>query len=94
MDSRMRNRFAAARMPHQDDPQPALGQAICELRKDAGQTQVQLSEATDIHSTWISRIESGSTNPTWGNVRRIAVGLGVRMSDLAALAEELDQARS
>jgi len=94
MDSRVRNRFPAARMPHQDDPQPALGQAICRLRKDAGQTQVQLSEAAGIHSTWISRIESGSTNPTWGNVKRIAVGLGVRMSDLAALAEELDQAGS
>jgi transcriptional regulator with XRE-family HTH domain len=81
-------------MPHQDDPQPALGRAICKLRKDAGQTQLHLGEAANIHSTWISRIESGSTNPTWGNVRRIAVGLGVRMRDLAALAEELEQPHS
>jgi transcriptional regulator with XRE-family HTH domain len=81
-------------MPHQDDPQVALGQAICRLRKDIGQTQVQLGKAASLHSTWISHIESGHTNPTWGNVRRIAVALGIRLSDLAELAEELEQPQS
>jgi len=72
----------------------ALGQAICKLRRDIGQTQVELAKAASIHATWISRIESGRTNPTWGNVRRIAVALGVRLSDLAELAETLEQPRS
>ncbi len=35
-------------------------------------------------------MESGRVNPTWGNVRRIAVGLRVPLHVLAALAEDLE----
>lgn len=44
-----------------------------------------------MHPTWISHIESGRINPTWGNVRRIASGLGVPLPELARLAEELQR---
>jgi transcriptional regulator with XRE-family HTH domain len=53
-------------------------------------SQEALGLRADIHPTWISHMESGRVNPTWGNVRRIAMGLRVPLSVLAALAEDLE----
>lgn len=53
-------------------------------------SQEALGHRADIHPTWISHIESGRVNPTWGNVRRIASGLRVSLPVLAALAEDLE----
>jgi transcriptional regulator with XRE-family HTH domain len=69
---------ACPAMPRRDDPQPGLGKAIRLTRKRNGLTQVALGSIADIHPTWISHIESGRINPTWGNVRRIADGLDAR----------------
>lgn len=78
-------------MPRRDDPQIGLGKAIRALRQEAQLSQEALGHRAEIHPTWISHIESGRINPTWGNVRRIAKGLKVPLSQLAALAEELEQ---
>jgi transcriptional regulator with XRE-family HTH domain len=78
-------------MPRRDDPQPGLGQAIRTLRHQAQLSQEALGERAEIHPTWISHIESGRINPTWGNVRRIAYGLKVELRELAALAEKLER---
>ncbi len=75
-------------MPRRDDPQIGLGQAIKALRHEKKLSQETLGNEAEIHPTWISHIESGRINPTWGNVRRIARGLGVPLEQLAALAEE------
>ncbi len=77
-------------MPRRDDPQIGLGKAIRKLRQDGGLSQETLGHRAEIHPTWISHIESGRINPTWGNVRRIAVGLKVPLEQLAALAEEFE----
>lgn len=53
-------------------------------------SQEALGLEADIHPTWISHIESGRVNPTYGNVRRIANALGVSLPALAALAEHLE----
>lgn len=53
-------------------------------------SQEALGHRADIHPTWISHIESGRVNPTWGNVKRIAAGLRVSLPVLAALAEDLE----
>jgi transcriptional regulator with XRE-family HTH domain len=45
----------------------------------------------DLHPTWISHLESGRVNPTWGNVRRIAYGLKVPLGVLADRAEHLER---
>jgi len=78
-------------MPRRDDPQIGLGKAIRKLRQDGGLSQETLGHRAEIHPTWISHIESGRINPTWGNVRRIAVGLKVPLEQLAALAEEFER---
>ena len=78
-------------MPRRYDPQMGLGKAIRTLRIEAQLSQAALSRRCDIHPTWISHIESGRINPTWGNVRRIAVGLEVPLTDLATLAEKFER---
>jgi transcriptional regulator with XRE-family HTH domain len=78
-------------MPRREDPQPGLGKAIRTLRNESQLSQEALGERAEIHATWISHIESGRINPTWGNVRRIARGLGVPLDRLAKLAEKYEQ---
>jgi transcriptional regulator with XRE-family HTH domain len=77
-------------MPRRTDPQPGLARAIRRLRTERSMSQEELGRRADIHTTWISHIESGRVNPTWGNIKRIARGLDVGLAQLAALAEELD----
>jgi transcriptional regulator with XRE-family HTH domain len=78
-------------MPRRDDPQIGLGKAIRTLRQEKKLSQEALGHKAEIHPTWISHIESGRINPTWGNVRRIAGGLGVPLEKLAALAEDFER---
>ncbi len=77
-------------MPRRDDPQIGLSKAIRQLRREVQLSQEALGHLADIHPTWISHIESGRVNPTWGNVRKIAIGLDVSLPRLAALAEDLE----
>jgi transcriptional regulator with XRE-family HTH domain len=78
-------------MPRRDDPQIGLGKAIRTFRTEGELSQETLGHRAEIHPTWISHIESGRINPTWGNVRRIAKGLKVDLAQLAALAEEFER---
>jgi transcriptional regulator with XRE-family HTH domain len=78
-------------MPRRDDPQIGLGKAIRTLRKQSNLSQETLGHRAEIHPTWISHIESGRINPTWGNVRRIAKGLKVPLGQLAQLAEKFER---
>jgi transcriptional regulator with XRE-family HTH domain len=77
-------------MPRREEPQIGLSKAIRQLRMEIHLSQEALGLRADIHPTWISHIESGRVNPTWGNVRRIANGLQVTLPLLAALAEDLE----
>jgi transcriptional regulator with XRE-family HTH domain len=77
-------------MPRRQDPQIGLGLAIRKLRTEVELSQETLGLRSEIHPTWISHIESGRINPTWGNVRRIAGGLKVTLAELAALAEDFE----
>jgi transcriptional regulator with XRE-family HTH domain len=78
-------------MARREDPQIGLGKAIRQFRKERHLSQEALALTAELHPTWISHLESGRVNPTWGNVRRIALGLGVPLSMLAARAEELER---
>lgn len=72
------------------EPQPALGGAIKSAREARGLMQEELAHRADLHPTWVSRLESGDKNPTWATVARIAAALDMRVSELAALAEDSD----
>jgi transcriptional regulator with XRE-family HTH domain len=58
---------------------------------ERGLTQELLGERTEIHPTWISHIESGRINPTFGNVVRISKGMEMELSELIARAEEIER---
>jgi transcriptional regulator with XRE-family HTH domain len=77
-------------MAPRTEPQPALGKAIKQTREARGLSQEELGLQAGIHPTWISHIESGRNNPAWGSVRRLAAALGLKVSELAASAEELE----
>jgi transcriptional regulator with XRE-family HTH domain len=79
-------------MPPRKDPQPALGAAVRELRQKADLSQETVAGIAGVHPTWLSRIEAGSANPAWGTVVRIAAGIGVSMSEVAAAEARLREA--
>jgi transcriptional regulator with XRE-family HTH domain len=45
-----------------------------------------LAAEAGIHFTYLSRIENGTANPTWGVVGSLAKALGVEIAELDQLA--------
>jgi putative transcriptional regulator len=77
-------------MVRSPDPQMALGRAIRLRREDLGISQQALGLDVDLEQSWVSHIESGRQNPSWGTVDRIARALGWSLAQLAKLADELE----
>ena len=67
--------FAAAKYDYQ--PEAALMLAMVEARRKRNLTQQELAERTGIAQTEISRIESGSRNPSIKVLQRLADGMGM-----------------
>lgn len=65
-----------------------IGPAIKVIRKQIGLTQAQLSEATDISQTSLSKIESGDSTPSKKNLAKIAAALDVPTSVIYILGME------
>lgn len=70
-------------MRRSDQPQPALGKAIRQLREQRGMTQEALAQEAGVTVGHLSMIERGHSNPTWATVKAIAHALGASMTDLA-----------
>ncbi|MGN6373666.1 MAG: helix-turn-helix domain-containing protein [Solirubrobacteraceae bacterium] len=43
----------------------------------------------DLHQRWVSNVENGKRNPSYGSLRRLAAGLDLSVAELVALAEAL-----
>jgi transcriptional regulator with XRE-family HTH domain len=69
-----------------DQPQPALGEAIRQLREKRGLTQERLAQDAGVTTGTVSLLERGQSNPAWGTVDALANALGVSLSELAKLA--------
>jgi len=76
-------------MRRSDQPQPALGKAIRQLREERGMTQEALAQEAGITVGHMSMIERGHSNPTWATVKAITSVLGTSMTDLVQLTETL-----
>jgi transcriptional regulator with XRE-family HTH domain len=68
-------------------PDPALGAAIRQAREDAGLTQAQLAVRADLAIGTLTRMEAGTTDPSWSSVRALAEALGLSLAALGRLAE-------
>ena len=79
-------------MGRPDEPQPALGKAIRQLREKHGATQETLAYKAGVTTGTLSLIERGQSNPAWGTVKRIAKALDVSLGELAILTDSLDTA--
>lgn len=77
-------------MPVSPDPQVALGRAIRLRREELGLKQHNVASDAGLQSSWISHIEAGGQNPSYGSVDRIARALGLKLWELTKLADELE----
>lgn len=62
------------------DAEYAIKKAIVEARIAANMSQKDLSKATGIAQSDISKLENGNGNPSIRTLRRLAEGLGMRLS--------------
>ena len=58
----------------------SIGSQLCDARKRARLTQVQLAKKTGIDQAVISRVERGHANPTLTLLQNLANPLGVRVA--------------
>ena len=61
------------------DPEFSVIEAILKARKESGLTQKQLSDITGITQADISRLESGTANPSLRTLKRLAAGMGMAL---------------
>ncbi len=61
------------------EPEYDIINAMIKVRKEKGLTQKQLSELTGISQADISRIENGTRNPSLEMIKRLAIGMGMRL---------------
>jgi transcriptional regulator with XRE-family HTH domain len=74
--------------------QGALGLAVKARRDELDLTQEQLAHDTGLHQRWISNVETGKRNPSYGSLRRLAAGLELSASELLARAEQIEAGSS
>jgi transcriptional regulator with XRE-family HTH domain len=65
-----------------DDDWWAFGEFIKRLRTDRGLNREQLSERSDVAVDTIRRIERGAGLPNLRTMRKLALGLGMRLSEI------------
>jgi DNA-binding XRE family transcriptional regulator len=70
--------------------QAALGTAVKRRREELGLTQEAMSLRAELHQRWISNVENGKRNPSYGSLRRLAAGLNLSASELLARAEQIE----
>jgi transcriptional regulator with XRE-family HTH domain len=70
-------------MRRSDQPQPALGKAIRQLRQERDMTQEALAHAAGVTVSHLSTIERGHSNPTWATLKALSTALDISMVELA-----------
>jgi transcriptional regulator with XRE-family HTH domain len=77
-------------MPASPAFQAALGLAVKARREELGLTQEQVANDSGLHQRWLSNVETGKRNPSYGSLRRLAAGLDLTASELIAQAEQIE----
>ena len=77
-------------MAPSEQPQPAIGKAIRQVREKRGLTQEAVAHNAGITTATLGVIERGLSNPTWATVKSIAAALDVSIGDLAKRSEKFE----
>lgn len=64
------------------DVRARIGRNMKRLRAAKGWSQEELADQAGIHRTYVSGVERGVRNPTATVLDKLAVALGVKMSEL------------
>jgi transcriptional regulator with XRE-family HTH domain len=70
--------------------QAALGLAVKHRRQELQLTQEELHLRSELHQRWISNVETGKRNPSYGSLRRLAAALDLTTSELLSRAEQIE----
>ncbi len=65
-----------------------LGESILLRRKRLGMSQEELAESSGVDRSFLSSVERGKRNPSFGTVASIASGLKMRYTRLVSNCEE------
>ncbi len=71
------------------EPAVAFGRALRKRRLDASTTQEKLALAAGLERVFVSWLETGRKQPTFGTMLKLATALGCSASDLVCDAETL-----
>lgn len=66
------------------DIRKQFGMRVGQLRRSKHLSQEDLADLSGLHPTYISGIERGKRNVSLKNIRRLAIGLHIRIADLFA----------
>ena len=66
-----------------------FGELLKQLRTQRGISQQKLAESAGVERNYIYYLEKGTSEPTLGVLTGLASGLGMSLSELAALIEQL-----
>ncbi len=67
----------------------ALGAAVRAMRQERELTLEALADQAGIHTTYLSDIERGKSNPSVAKLGAVATVFGIRLSVLIAAAEDV-----
>jgi transcriptional regulator with XRE-family HTH domain len=80
----MRQQFAIPR------GNPGLGATVRKHRQRAHLTQAELADRSGVSRAWVSGIETGKVEPSFGCMRDVAAALKIPLGQLAVEAERLE----
>jgi transcriptional regulator with XRE-family HTH domain len=86
-----RGRVAATSPTPTSAAHRGLGRAVRELRAKRKMSQQELARVTGLHFTYLSGIENGRRNPSYGVILAVAQALDVTPGRLINLADRLSQ---
>ena len=70
--------------------QKAFGKAVREARLRSNMSQESLAEASGLDRTYIGGVERGERNPSLVALKKIASGLGLKLSNLFEEMQRLE----
>jgi transcriptional regulator with XRE-family HTH domain len=80
-------------IPRAEEQLRALGRAIRRVRRERDLSQEAVAAAAGVHPNQVGRLERGTADVHTTTLLRIVVGIGVPLSDVARLYDELPAER-